>query len=432
MAPAIRIHEARWLDPDGAWREGALLIDHGHLTCAPGSPTLPGDGPIVDGRERLILPGLFDPHVHFRQPGRAAAEGIGRGSRAALAGGVTDLLEMPNTRPPTSTPARLQAKAALFRRHCATGWGLFGLANEGWPPESAAAPPFVAAKVFMARSGSCRAVTTVDHLARLFARFPLLAIHAEDETAFPPPDPRLTHDQARPRAAIVQALGKIETALHQTRAAGGQPPRLVLLHLSTRDEVRWVERMKTAGWDIRAETCFHYLFFTSATERDRGSRYRVNPPLRDEADRQALRDALRRGVIDFLASDHAPHPPADKARPHGAPSGMPGVEWFLPLLGRLVEEGLLTWGQAGRLGVANAAATYGRPRAGRLATGEPADLIVIRRADPAEPLPPPITGAAYDPYGELARPWRVETVFRAGRPVFSRGTPFRPGPPTSP
>ncbi|RCK78314.1 MAG: Dihydroorotase [Candidatus Ozemobacter sibiricus] len=447
MAPAIRIHAARWLGPDGEWREGAILLDRGRLTCRPGRPTLPGDGPIVDGRDRLILPGLFDPHVHFRQPGRAAVEGIARGSQAALAGGVTDLLEMPNTRPPTSTPARLRAKAEWFRRHAATAWGLFGLANGRWPEEpSGTAVPgrgwpghapttpelaaFVATKVFMARSGACPAVTAVDQLARLFARFPLLAIHAEDETAFPPAASGLAHDEARPRLAILEALRKIDAALHQVRAAGHPPPRLVLLHLSTREEVAWVERMKDAGWDIRAETCFHYLFFTATTERERGPRYRVNPPLRDEADRQALRDAVRRGVIDFLASDHAPHPPAEKARPQGAPSGMPGVEWFLPLLARLVEEGLLTWAQAIRVGVTNAAAAYGRPRAGRLADGEPADLLLIRRTDPAEPLPTPITGAGYDPYGDLARPWQVEMVFRAGRPVFSRPAPDRPAPPT--
>ncbi|NLI75001.1 MAG: dihydroorotase family protein [Candidatus Riflebacteria bacterium] len=525
MGGPVRIHDARWIDARGAIREGAILLAEGRIHLHRGVSRLPGDGLVIDGRDRLILPGLIDPHVHFRQPGGARVEGVANGSRAAVVGGVTAVLEMPNTRPPTSTPARLAAKKALFRRLCRTNWGLFaatpgrwessggpengcgmGLSgqpadprgagipadtgslagSEGgsaetlahWPASDVAANKIflagskafpartptdqpvggiaageirvahsgtspaagpggrpagrptgrpvcgiAAGKIFLARSGACPAVTDVEQLARLFATFPRVAIHAEDETAFParPAGEPLPHALARPREGIVSALARIEAALDAARRESGREPRVILLHVSTREELAWIRRLKAAGRDLWAEACFHYLFFTAADQRRVGPRLQVNPPLREEADRAALREALRDGTIDFLATDHAPHPPAAKAG-EAAPSGMPGVEWFLPLLGRLVEDGVVTWAQAARLGAGGAAEAYGLAGRGVLTDGVPADLTVIRCARPGKlPHPTIVTRAGYNPYAGLAFPWVVDAVFVGGHPALLHG-----------
>jgi len=419
MHDPVRIHNARWLDPAGRFREGEVLLKNERIVLPPAEKVPnPRVSDCLDVPGRLLIPGLFDPHVHLRQPGEAKSEGIRNGTKAALAGGVTSLLDMPNNRPPCCNAAQLEAKRALFKKNSLVNWGLHLLAEGSF----GTVPSKIAAgKVFMAGSGSSPATTDPKRLAEIFSRFPIVAVHAEDETCFLPSAAGFSHSERRPRAAIISALDKINTALTAVACLHRPVSRVVLLHVSTSDEIAWVRAMKASGWDIKAETCFHYIFFTEDDERKQGSRYKVNPPLRESEDRSAIREALLDGTIDFISTDHAPHPPEAKANRESAPSGMPGLEWAAPLLCKLAVDGLIPWGKAVDLCCRNAAEAYHLGEAGKISEGAAANLVILAPALPSDAPLPIVTRAGYNPFVEFDFPWRVETVFVNGHRAFHKG-----------
>jgi dihydroorotase len=413
----MRLCHARWLNPDGTFGEGAVEAPDGRLALRPGDEA--GGG--LDARGLLVLPGLVDPHVHLRAPGLTRKEGVKNGSTAALAGGVTTLLAMPNDRPPTTTEARLDAKEAIYRRDCLTRWGLFLQATpRAADPAFAArmAPRVAGLKIYLARSSSLPALRDPALLTRILAAWPLVTVHAEDEGAFlpGPVDIRLMpHHVQRPVEALGSALALVEAALRALPPDGR--PRLVVAHAATALEAAWIARMKAEGFDVWGETCPHYLLFDSEQAEARGGELKVNPPLRAARDQEATRAALREGTLDFLATDHAPHLPAEKADPANPPSGIAGIEWLWPLLLHQVEQGLLPWSGLTRVGCAAAAACYGLPGRDGLRDGNLADLVLAERP-PEAPARPVITRAATNPYRHLPLAWRVRATFVGGRPAW--------------
>lgn len=399
-------------------RDGSLLIAGPPQTCS----MLAMAGQL----KHLVVPGFIDTHVHFRQPGQAHKEGIGNGCLAALAGGVTTVLDMPNTRPSTCTAAALKAKRRLWKERGLIGWGLFVGYAAGVPtPASLCIDPagIAALKVFMARSGDCGALTDPELLASLMLSWPRIAVHAEDETVFPLNNAGLTHADCRPRAAVVSALHRLETAFKLAERRSGRLPDccVLLLHLATREEVQWVRRMKDRGYNLRAETCPHYLYFSEADLAEYGAQIQVNPPIRDGEDQAALWQALADGTIDILSSDHAPHTPAEKASTN-PPSGIPGVERMWPLLALAAESGRITWQRALALAAQNAASCYGLAGRGELVDGARADLVVLRR-QPAKvngSARKIITRAGYDAYKHLQFPWEVERVLISGKTAWEQ------------
>jgi dihydroorotase-like cyclic amidohydrolase len=408
----------QWLDEQGTLRGGASL----------------GDALLDDlfGRAGAwVLPGLVDAHVHFREPGDRRKEGILNGSRAAAAGGVTTILDMPNNRPPCSTAARLAVKRRRFLAKSQVRWGLHLLAD----PSAGAAGrvPFGVAsvKVYMARASSAAPVVCESALQDIFRSSPRVTIHAEDETCFPAnatgtslPKGALPHALARPREAVVSALAKVEGAL---RAIPAQDrPRLVVCHMATVEEVAWVRRLKAEGFDIWGETCPHYLVFADLCNSGaglplpRGGWYQVNPPIRGEADRQALLQALSDATIDFVSSDHAPHLPAQKSQ-ENPPSGIAGVEYTLAVLLFLASRGEIPQSRLVPITSLAAARCFdlAGPRA-LSASGAPvgwpgSDLAVVA---PVPGAYPPVTRAGFDPYALLPLERRVVATRVDGRFVF--------------
>lgn len=408
------IRNAHWLDESGEIRSGSLCIQGSTIRSA-GEATPSGDtgGETFDAAGLLALPGLIDAHTHFREPGGWRKEGIANGSRAAIAGGVTTVLDMPNNRPACSTPARLEAKKALFRRKCATNWGLHLLASPAAPvPEMIAS-----AKVFMSPSGQARAVVSVDELAAIFARYPRVTIHAEDTSEFPQ-GANLPHHLARPRSAIVTALQKIEAAYGTLDVR--QRPRLALCHISTREELIWLKAVKRRGWDIWGETCPHYLFFTQTDQQQAGPLLQANPPLRAEEDRTALLEALADGTIDYVSTDHAPHLPVEKssARP---PSGIASIEWLLPLLAALADRGTISWKRLLLLACTNPARCFGIPLRNGIKPGNVADIVFVSQAGTSLPERQVITRAQVNPYADFSFTRRVEAVLINGTWAYRDG-----------
>ncbi len=407
----------RWVDPNGRFESGALRCVEGRLRLLPGHEgPAPAEAQVVDGAGMLAMPGLIDPHVHLREPGQRYKEGIANGTRAALAGGVTTVLDMPNNRPPVTTPARVEAKRRRFSR-----WSLvsFGLFQQGVPRGFAAAPGIAGVKVYLAKSSALGGMREVDRLAALFAAADRVAVHAEDEGCFVE-GTALPHHEARPVEAIESGLARVEAALR--RLAPGLRPRVVLCHATGRAEVEWLRRMKAEGFDVWGETAPHYLLLTQEDFLREGARLQVNPPLRGDGDRRALWEALADGTIDFLGTDHAPHVPAEKQGPR-PPSGMPGVEWLGPFLVTLGLDGRLPWKRVQELGCGAEAACYGIAGRDGLRDGNAADLALYRLSgSPASRLQDVVTRAGYCPYPAFEFGAEVFATVVGGRLKYQDGS----------
>jgi carbamoyl-phosphate synthase/aspartate carbamoyltransferase/dihydroorotase len=260
------------------------------------------------------LPGLVDVHVHLRHPGGTHKESIGSGTAAALAGGVTTVLAMPNTRPPVVDRAGLAASRA---RHAAEAYcdvGLYlGATADNAASAAAAAPLACGLKIYVNETyGDLR----VEDLATLDAHF----------GAWPAARPLVLHAEGQ---AVAAAIG--------LAAAHGRPVHIA--HVSRAEEIRLIARAKAAGLPVSCEVTPHHLFLTAADLADLGPFGHVRPALGSAADRDALWDHL--DAVDCIATDHAPHTRAEKqgAEP---PPGLPGLETLLPLMLTAVAEGRLS------------------------------------------------------------------------------------------
>jgi dihydroorotase len=363
----------------------------------------------------LLLPGAIDPHVHFREPGVTEKEGITSGSHAALRGGVTTVLEMPNTVPPCATPGALRDKRALYQAKAKTHWGLHYQAT--FPLEPVPESPTASTKIYMAKSSTDNAVVRDEALDAILSTYARVAVHAEDETKFcagTVPTSR-DHHLRRPIEAISSALDKLERSLK--RLPHAKRPRLIVCHVATREELTWVRRMKREGFDVWAETCPHYFLLTQDDYVRLGSALKVNPPLRAQADREAVLAALESGEVDFLATDHAPHLPSEKAKDDGAPSGIAGIEMYLPLLATLAERGTISWKRLLELTVSNPATCYGIAQRSGFSTGNFADVVVLNRASTKRRVV--LTKAAWHPYLEFELAYDVVKTYVGGHAVYA-------------
>lgn len=404
----LQIDNACWLGDDGWFHRGTIRIAAGRIAKL--ESDYAADAPFAD---EFIVPGLIDAHVHLREPGQAYKEGIAAGTAAALKGGATTVLDMPNNRPPITTAERFERKRALFVRKSRVNYGLFMQAVADGPraPENAAG-----VKIFMAKGSFLAEISDVDALARVFRAQDRVVIHAEDERKFVE---NSAHHLRRPRAAVLAALKSIEAAWRRTPAK--MRPRLVVAHCSTADEIAWVRKMKRAGHDVWAETCPHYFLLSEQDYLERGSVLQVNPPLRTEEDRAAIYEAVKNGGIDFVSTDHAPHAPAEKASAN-PPSGIAGIEWLGPILLTLAKRGELSWKRYLEISGQNAARCYGIEGRGGIREGAWADLAFIAAGKKTGKAPEKVaTRAAFRPYAEFDFAVRVRATMVNGRVAWADG-----------
>ncbi len=403
------------MDSDGRFQQGTIRIEGGKIADLIESTRHDNDEPAIDAGGAIILPGAIDPHVHFREPGQLYKEGILNGSKAALKGGVTTVLDMPNNKPPCSTSLRLQQKRERFRRKSLVNWGVMLHASRKRLEE--VREGIASTKIYMAKSSALPAITSVDDLTRLFAHYPRVSIHAEDETRFSEPTAANDlHHVRRPKEAVASALDKIQTAY--TALPAECRPRVIICHMNTGEEVDWLSEMKQAGLDIWGETCPHYLYFSEEDYIRKGTAFQVNPPLRSERDQMRLRHGLSEGIIDFIGSDHAPHTGAEKSGTK-PPSGIAGIEWMLQQMLHLVDEGLIDWKRFHELICTRAAAAYGIANRDGIKTGNYADLILVKRQELSTQTDVQ-TRVQKNLYERFSFRWQVVSTIVNGSIVFER------------
>lgn len=349
---------------------------------------------LVELMGRHLMAGGIDAHVHFREPGLTHKADIRTESMAAAAGGVTSVIDMPNTSPATISAADLKNKLALAENRAAVNIGFHIGATNDNPEEilailrsaTEADPHMVGGvKIFMGSSTGNMLVDNGRSIDELFSitDTPVL-VHCEDECTirenlqkskekFGEDIPFAEHENIRSRKACIKSSIKaLEKAIsHQTR--------LVLCHISTKEEAEMVRAAKISNPGIIAETSCNYLWFCNKDYERLGSHLKCNPSVKTSDDRQALREALANGMIDTIGSDHAPHLPEEKDRKYlEAPSGLPSVQQSLPVLITIADEENIPLTRIAAVFSENAADIYGLKR-GKIRKGYYADIVVFDR-----------------------------------------------------
>ncbi len=422
----------------------AIHIEGGRISAIAPFEEAPAGVEIVEAGDAAVLPGGIDTHVHVNEPGRADWEGFGSAGRAAAAGGVTTLVDMPlNSVPATTTVEALETKraAAAGRCHVDVGfWGGCVPGNDGDLPELLAAGA-LGFKAFLVDSGvpEFPPVTEGDlrrALPVLAASGAPLLVHAE----LPGPieraaagladrDPRryATYLASRPPAAELEAI-ELLLALCRER-----PFRLHVVHLATPEALPALGRARAAGLPVSVETCPHYLTFAAEEVPDGATEHKCAPPIRSAADRDRLWRALASGEIDLVASDHSPAPPALKRRDTGdfvaAWGGISSLQLALAALwtgasrrGHSLAD-LARWTSAAPSRLAGL-----EDRKGRIAVGLDADLAILDSEAELEIEPAALFHRhPSTPYaGRRLRGVVRETILR-GETIFRDGR--HPGPP---
>lgn len=328
---------------------------------------------IVDATSLTLLPAVIDPHVHFRTPGLQNKEDWQTAARAAIRGGCTLVFDMPNTLPPTITYQLLQEKKTLIDQQLIISkiplrYELFFGADKNHFAEIAGISKLaIGIKVFMGCSTGNLVIDTDEDLAKIFALAAehdmLVAVHAEDERSlslnkqkYVQATDYATHSLIRDIDVATTALTK---ALELTRTYN---TRLYVLHVSTKNEIDLIAQAKADGVCVFAETTPHHLFLDTEFYSILGGKAVVNPPLRNKNHHAALFSAIHAGIIDTIGSDHAPHTAQEKLLPFGqCPSGMPGIEFTLPLLLTAYHQNLLSLEQIVELTSARARKIFNLP-----------------------------------------------------------------------
>ena len=374
----VWIRGARVIDPSqGLDQIGDLLLREGKIAQV-GQVEAADADLVIDGEGLVAAPGLVDMHVHLRDPGLTYKEDVLSGCRAAAAGGVTSLLAMPNTKPPMDDPALVrdllararEADATVYTAACVTK-GMQGkeLADLAALKEAGA----IAISDDGVPVGSSRCLLEALRLAPQLGL--VFTAHCEDLDLAAGGK---IHDGAVARElgvpGIPAAAEDCGTAREIAAAASIGAP-VHICHVSTKGSVALIRDAKRRGVRVTAETCPHYLLLTEEALRRKDADYRMNPPLREEADRLALLEGLADGTIDAISTDHAPHSPEEKADFAGAPNGSIGMETSLAAtltalegklgLSQIIEK--MSWTPARILGIP----------AGTLQVGQNADVVLF-------------------------------------------------------
>jgi len=390
--------------------EASVAIKDGRIVAVGDDAIMPPAAETLDARGLHVLPGAIDDHVHFRDPGYPHKEDFASGTAAAAFGGVTTVFDMPNTIPPTGTPDILADKLKMAAGKAHVDFGLYALLGEDTiehVPELAKSA--IGFKLYMGNTFGKIASPSTGAMLEAFevvaATGKRVSLHAETNSIMERRETRmrqagrtdpLAHIASRPPVVAVEAVSRAAILAEWTGA------RIHILHISSAEELRPLREAKARGVDITGETCPHYVLLSTDDYARFAGVIRVNPPVREARNQQALWDAIADGTIDVIATDHAPHSPEEKTRNDiwTVDCGFPGVETQMPLMLTEVNAGRFSISDYVRWSAANVAKLWGLyPRKGVIQPGADADIAVV----------------------DLAREWSIDD---AKLQSLSRITPF--------
>ncbi|GGL69582.1 dihydroorotase [Halocalculus aciditolerans] len=362
---------------DGRVRD-VRLNDGGRIDAV--APELDGED-WLDADGYRLLPGAVDAHVHFREPGFSHKETWATGSRSAAAGGVTTVVDQPNTSPATTDAASFDEKER-YASESLVDYGINGGVTEAWDPDSLFERPlFALGEVFLADSTGEMGIDAelfAEALARAADEDVPVTVHAEDAALFE--DDAKERDDADAWSAYRTAEAEAVAVERAVEVGEESDAQVHIAHTSTPEGV---DAASAGG--ATCEVTPHHLFLSRDDLSELGTFGRMNPPLRSEERREALFERLVDGTVDIVATDHAPHTREEKdAGIWDAPSGVPGVETSLPLLLAAVDDGRLTWSRVRDLTAANPARIFDLPAKGKVEAGRDADLVLVDPEDRRE------------------------------------------------
>lgn len=414
------IRNATVVFPDSTLKVNVLL--EGHRIASIDAPDSSRADEIVDAQGLHLMPGLIDDQVHFREPGLTHKEDLHHATRACAKGGVTSFLEMPNTKPTTTTLQALDEKLAIAARSCHVNYGFYIGATPHNLDELQRAIRTPGIKIFIGSSTGDLLVDEQAALERIFAETTLpICAHCEDEATVKANSARLNggqdvsdHSKIRDhQAAIIATKRAVELAERHKH-------RFHVLHVSTAAEVEFLRGTSDL---ITAEACPHHLFFNIDDYPRLGTLIQMNPSIKTAADNEAVWRGLLDGTLEVVATDHAPHTLEEKRQPYPkSPSGLPAVENYLALLLNEVNQGRCTISQVTSWTAAAPARVWNIQNKGRIAEGYDADLVLVDLNMSQTILNEnQLTKCGWSPWhGETLTGWPVRT-WVMGRTVFVDG-----------
>lgn len=346
---------------------------------------------VIDVKGNIVLPGLIDPHVHFREPGLTHKEDFLSGSIAAASGGITTVLDMPNTIPPTTTVKLLEEKRKLAKKSVVNYGFHFGAAKDNLE-EIKKAKNIASVKIFMDISTGSLKIDDDDTLRQIFLTSKMLTVHAEGKN-------------------VEKAINLIKNTKNS----------LYLCHLSSKNEIDYLKKHKIRN-KIYVEVTPHHLFLTEQDIFKKGKLTTMKPMIKTKLDQNALFYAINKGIIDTIGTDHAPH--LKKEKQLGS-FGVPGVETMLPLLLDAVSKKRITLSKIQKLCCENPAKIFKIKNKGFIKEGYDADLTIVdlslKKKVGQDPF---LSKCKWSPFeGKTLKGWPITTIVN-GNIIFDHGNVF--------
>ena len=388
---------------------------------------------IIDATGQYLLPGAIDDHVHFRDPGLTHKADMASESRAAARGGITSIMDMPNCSPQTTSIEPLEAKFADAQEKCLVNHSFYLGATTDNIGEIRRVDPrtICGVKLFMGSSTGGMLVDQDERIESIFRESPtLIALHCEDqsiisantakykeETQSDDPDVKY-HPLIRSEEACYQSTAK---AVELARKTGAH---IHIMHISTERELELLQQGDIKDKQITAEVCLPHLYYTDADYATYCTRIKCNPAVKTATDREALRQALREGLIDVIGTDHAPH--LLKEKEGGclkAASGIPTIQYVLPAMLELSDKGIISLPQIVEKMAHNPAILYKIKKRGFLRPGYHADLVLVKPNAPHTVSTDTIVSkCGWSPFEGHTFHWDITHTWVNGHMVYKEGT----------
>jgi dihydroorotase len=345
---------------------------------------------IIDVKGNVILPGIIDCHVHMREPGLTHKEDFFTGSKAAACGGITTFLDMPNSNPPTTTIQALDEKRKLAAKSIVNYGFHFGSTPDNLS-EITEAKNIASVKVYMDATTGNLLVDKDESLTSIFRNAKRISVHAEGAS--------------------------VEKAINIFKSLDNKKKRLYLCHISTEEELKIIKKHKKAN--IFTEVTPHHLFLTNEDDKDGFTK--MKPSLKTRQEQDALWSAVNKGLVDTIATDHAPHTVEEK-KGENPPYGVPGIETILPLLLNAVNEEKLTLQRVVELTSQNPARIFNLKDKGHIKEGYDADFVIVDMNKEKEVKNEELkTKCKWSPFnGRKLKGWPVMTMI-SGRLIYDNG-----------